>query len=201
MGLAIARAALRQGYRVDLISSIAVDAELMRRVKFIPFTTHAELKEAIEHSFVDADALIMAAAVVDYRPQIVATHKIKSTNLYLDLEDTEDILASLASKKQANQVVIGFSVETENDEVNAIQKLQNKNLDFIVVNSPEAFDSDIASVKFIYYTLYSSIPELVSSLVESSKDKIAEKILDSFNKIKPLQNKGLEIRSQVSSLD
>jgi phosphopantothenoylcysteine decarboxylase/phosphopantothenate--cysteine ligase len=82
------------------------------------------------------DAAIAAAAVSDYRPKKAANQKIKkeNENLQLELERTPDILSSLGSKKK-KQVLVGFALETENEEANALGKLERKNLDFIVLNS------------------------------------------------------------------
>ena len=91
----------------------------------------------VAHQNFDAvDAAILSAAVADYRPKFPALSKIKkkATSLTLELEKTEDILASLGEKKK-NQILIGFALETENEVANAIKKLKAKNLDLIVLNS------------------------------------------------------------------
>lgn len=193
MGLALAKAALRLGYSVDLISSIEPPLEIVKQVKYIPFQTHEELKQAIDESFKNADALIMAAAVVDYRPQQRVKHKLKKQkDMKIDLEITEDILAQI--KKRDGQVLIGFSVETDNHKANALRKLETKNLDLIVVNSTDAFDVDSAKVDIIAAGPYHSVLEPIEHITLSSKDNIAVRVLESFNKIKALQRKGLEIR-------
>ncbi len=193
MGLALAKAALRLGYSVDLISSIEPPLEIVKQVKYIPFQTHEELKQAIDESFKNADALIMAAAVVDYRPQQLVKHKLKKQkDMKIDLEITEDILAQI--KKRDGQVLIGFSVETDNHKANALRKLETKNLDLIVVNSTDAFDVDSAKVDIIAAGPYHSVLEPIEHITLSSKDNIAVRVLESFNKIKALQRKGLEIR-------
>jgi len=98
--------------------------------------------------------LIMAAAVADYRPIHTAKQKIKKSlsRLTLELEPTEDILAGIAQKKK-NTLVVGFSLETDNEIENARKKLKEKHLDMIVVNNPlepgSGFETDTNRVIII----------------------------------------------------
>ena len=88
--------------------------------------------------FADADVAILSAAVADYRPATVATEKIKREKkgaMDLSLEPTHDIAAEIGRMKQPHQRVIGFALETNDEENNALQKLEKKNADFIVLNS------------------------------------------------------------------
>ena len=84
-----------------------------------------------------ADAGILCAAVADFTPEMVANHKIKreKDDLTLHLKPTQDIAASLGKLKQSNQVLVGFALETNDEQQNAKGKLERKNFDFIVLNS------------------------------------------------------------------
>jgi phosphopantothenoylcysteine decarboxylase/phosphopantothenate--cysteine ligase len=92
--------------------------------------------DAAHQYFKDVDAAILSAAVADYRPKFPAVSKLKkkSSSLVLELEKTEDVLASLGEIKE-KQLLIGFALETENEVANAIKKLKAKNLDLIILNS------------------------------------------------------------------
>src|SRR5690606_14018436 len=80
---------------------------------------------------------VFSAAVVDYRPREIAVQKIKKkdADLTLELAKTDDIAAALGKRKRDGQVMVGFALETENEEVNALGKLRSKNFDLIVLNS------------------------------------------------------------------
>jgi len=97
----------------------------------------AEMEAACLDHFVTADMLIMAAAVADYRPAVQAVEKIKKSEATTSvvLEKTTDILAALGVVKKPHQMLVGFALETENEEANALKKMQEKNTDFIVLNS------------------------------------------------------------------
>jgi phosphopantothenoylcysteine decarboxylase/phosphopantothenate--cysteine ligase len=84
-----------------------------------------------------AKILIMAAAVADYTPALVSSQKIKksSDDMKIDLVQTKDILKEIGKLKLPHQILVGFALETDNEEANALKKLKEKNLDFIVLNS------------------------------------------------------------------
>jgi len=87
--------------------------------------------------FGQCQGAIMVAAVADFAPIVVDNHKIKRTsaNYFLELRPNPDIAASLGQMKRKDQVLVGFALETNDEEQNALSKLQKKNLDFIVLNS------------------------------------------------------------------
>ncbi|PZQ78944.1 MAG: phosphopantothenoylcysteine decarboxylase, partial [Flavobacterium johnsoniae] len=105
-------------------------------ITLVNVTSAQEMYEAAHRYFGDVDVAISAAAVADYRPKFPATQKIKKTEdaFTIELEKTQDILASLGKVKQ-KQFLIGFALETENEIENAKLKIQKKNLDLIVLNS------------------------------------------------------------------
>ena len=136
MGYALARACMLRGADVTLVAAKNITLPAVPFVKAINFTSAASLFSAVKEEAMNADALIMAAAVADYRPTTVAQNKIKKSDddLTLTLERTEDILAWVGSHKPADLFVCGFSMETEHLLENSAAKLQRKNLDMIVAN-------------------------------------------------------------------
>jgi phosphopantothenoylcysteine decarboxylase/phosphopantothenate--cysteine ligase len=135
MGFALAQVAAERGANVHLIAGPVV-IDTPNGVERKNVTSANEMFEAVKDDFNDADVVIMAAAVADYRVQNPAKEKIKkkANTMDLHLEKNEDILFYLGSNKQ-NQLLIGFALETENEIANAEKKLIAKNLDAIVLNS------------------------------------------------------------------
>jgi phosphopantothenoylcysteine decarboxylase/phosphopantothenate--cysteine ligase len=138
MGMALARAARRRGADVVLVAGPSAEAT-PPGVQRIDVTSAEEMHDAVHAAFTGADAVIMAAAVADFRPAHVAAQKIKKDAGSLDapvlvLERTTDILASLGAVKGRRRV-IGFALETENGVANAQAKLASKQADLIVLNT------------------------------------------------------------------
>ncbi len=136
MGYAIARQLEILGADVTLVSGPS-SLKAPDRVHTISVTSAAEMLNACETYFEDADIVVMSAAVADYTPVEVATQKIKKkeNEFSIELKKTADILATLGAKKREKQLLIGFALETNNELENAKDKLIRKNLDFIVLNS------------------------------------------------------------------
>ena len=135
MGYAIAKEAARRGAEVILVSG-ATQLECPNGVLRIDVKSAREMYEAMHSKFDWADAVIKTAAVADYRPKDTSEHKIKKDNskLVLELVPNPDILQSLGEKK-THQVLVGFAAETQNVIDYAKQKIEKKNLDFIVANN------------------------------------------------------------------
>ena len=136
MGFELAREARRLGANTTLVSG-PTSLQTPNGVTRIDVVSSAEMAEAVfEHR--EADIIIMAAAVGDYRPMHIAPEKLKKSdnNLTILLERTTDILAELGQTKRAHQILVGFALETEQAEEHAKQKLRKKQLDWIVLNSP-----------------------------------------------------------------
>ena len=136
MGFDIATQAAKMGAEVVLISGpthLQIDPT---QVTFVPVVSAQEMYDACHQYYNAMDVAIAAAAVADYRPKNIAQQKIKKEDatLSLNLEKTDDILASLG-KQKTKQFLIGFAIETENEIENAKLKIQKKNLDLIVLNS------------------------------------------------------------------
>jgi phosphopantothenoylcysteine decarboxylase/phosphopantothenate--cysteine ligase len=146
MGYALARAAAERGWEVELVSG-PVALEDPPGVKVERVVTGAEMYLAVKERFSRCDILIMTAAIMDYRPRVVADHKIKKFELemVIEMEPVVDVLATV-TKDKANQVIVGFAAETDHLETYAVKKLDYKNADFIVANNiggPEgAFEKD-----------------------------------------------------------
>ncbi|MDN3677162.1 bifunctional phosphopantothenoylcysteine decarboxylase/phosphopantothenate--cysteine ligase CoaBC [Flavobacterium paronense] len=136
MGFDIAERAAELGASVILISGPTHLNTKKAVINLIRVTSAQEMYDACHEYFEKVDVAICAAAVADYKPKFVAKQKIKkaAASLAIELEKTQDILASLGKIKQ-QQFLIGFALETENEIENAKLKIQKKNLDLIVLNS------------------------------------------------------------------
>ena len=136
MGVAIAEEMQKRGAEVTLVlgpSTIQVNGG----IKLIKVKSAEEMFNACEKTFTATDIAIMSAAVADYTPVNTAKEKIKKTenNLSVPLTKTKDILKTLGGLKTGNQFLVGFALETNNETSYALQKLQTKNADMIVLNS------------------------------------------------------------------
>ena len=137
MGIALAEAMYLLGADVTFVAGPMHSKPQYSEIQIVPVQTAAEMETACLEAFVEADICIMAAAVADYRPVQVANEKIKKQMeaWSIDLAKTTDILAQMGAIKRPDQVLVGFALETENEEANAQAKLIRKNLDYIVLNS------------------------------------------------------------------
>ncbi len=136
MGFALAEQAAMNGAEVILVTGPTALETDLKEIKTLRVTSGEEMYTAVHQYFDEVDIVIAAAAVSDYKPREIASQKIKKKSdlLELKLEKTRDILQSLGEKKQS-QILVGFALETENEEENAKKKLDKKQLDFIVLNS------------------------------------------------------------------
>jgi len=136
MGYALAEVFQRLGANVVLISG-PTSLNTPNLVERVNITSADELLAACIEHFDESDIIAMSAAVADYRPKTIAKEKIKKEedSLALVLEKTTDVLKTLGEKKKANQLLIGFALETQNELENAKVKIKKKNLDLIVLNS------------------------------------------------------------------
>ena len=176
MGYAAAAAARRRGARVVLVSGpVALRAPW--DVELVPVVSAAQMYDAVMQALPQADVVIKAAAVADYRPAQAAEQKIKknSDQMSLELERNADILAAVGQNK-GERVVVGFAAESEKLLEHAADKLRRKNLDMIVANditaSGAGFDVDTNIVNFIY------ADGRVEKLAQMSKDAVADNLLE-----------------------
>jgi phosphopantothenoylcysteine decarboxylase / phosphopantothenate---cysteine ligase len=136
MGIAIANECMHRGAEVTLVLGPTAEKApanvVLQKVK-----SATEMFNACVANFDDTDIAIMCAAVADYTPIVVVAEKIKKKDsvFTVELKKTEDILKTLGGLKKANQVLVGFALETENEKQNALKKLESKNADFIILNS------------------------------------------------------------------
>ena len=152
-GHALADEAAAQGAAVTLVttSSLPVAAG----VEVVEVETAAEMEEALLSRRHEADVIVMAAAVADFRPKAPAEHKLKKSDgvPHLELEPTPDILATLGQGKRPGQVVVGFAAETHDLHREAVAKLRAKRLDLVVANDVSApgagFGHDTNSVVLV----------------------------------------------------
>ncbi len=175
MGFAIASEAEKLGGEVTLITG-PVSLPDPRGVRVVRVETTGQMADVVQEEFGFADYLIMAAAPADYKPKSVSSQKIKKTDgeTSITLKPAVDILKTVSSVRKESQVIVGFSLETENEVENSKKKLHDKKLDFIVVNNPTeegaGFDCDTNRVVII-----SKSGETVE-LDKNKKEAIAKKI-------------------------
>ncbi len=179
-GYAIAEAALARGAEVTLISTVDIEAPL--GVDLVSVESASEMHEAVLER-ADADVIVMAAAVADFRPLDVSDSKIKKDGgpPELVLEATVDILSDLGSSKLPGQVVVGFAAETDELVAHASAKLERKNVDVIVAN-----DVSAPEVGFAHETNEVTILEADGCLRHvslRSKREIADEVLDTVAQI------------------
>lgn len=137
MGFALAEECARRGADVTLIAGPVGLKTSHRRIRRIDVESCNEMHDAAISAFSQCHAAILCAAVADFRPEAVAEQKIKRVGDTLDLHlvPNPDIAAALGQLKRADQVMVGFALETNDEVQNAESKLKKKNLDFIVLNS------------------------------------------------------------------
>jgi len=151
MGYALAAAARDAGFEVVLVSG-PTRLEPPAGVDFVAVESAAEMAEAVRREAAECQLVIMAAAVADYRPARPLESKMKKSTgpLLLELERTEDILASLGTVKPPWQTLVGFAAETDDLLANAMEKMERKNLDWIAANSVAAgFGTDTNTITLL----------------------------------------------------
>ncbi|MBQ1951397.1 MAG: bifunctional phosphopantothenoylcysteine decarboxylase/phosphopantothenate--cysteine ligase CoaBC [Alistipes sp.] len=175
MGYAIAEELARRGARVTLVSGRTA-LPVPQGVERVDVLSAEEMFEATTRAFQEADGAVMAAAVADYTPATVATEKLKKSDddLSIPLKRTKDIAATLGREK-GGKLLIGFAMETTNEEAHASEKLTKKNFDFIVLNSLRdegaGFRGDTNKVTLIDRAGQESLPLM-------SKHEVAARIAD-----------------------
>ena len=149
MGYALARAALKAGHEVTLITAPTA-LKPPAGVEIIPIESAAEMFAAVKEHFPGCDCLIMAAAVADYTPAHPSKTKIKKdgeSTPTLHLKRTPDILKWAGRNKKEGQVLVGFALEDEDLRARAEKKLREKHLDMIVANGPSAIEAERSDVQ------------------------------------------------------
>ena len=183
MGYSIAKIAAYRGAEVILISG-PVNIPPPHHVKIINVISAKDMFEAVKKESSNCDIIIKSAAVADYKPKIYSDEKIKKKDneLIIELERTDDILKYLGENKKEGQILVGFSMETNNMIENSKNKLIKKNVDMIVANNLKdkgaGFGNDTNIVTLI-------TQKNVKNLSLMSKDKVADEI---FNEILSWKN-------------
>ncbi len=183
MGIALAKEVQRRGGDLTLIlgpTKISSPAG----VKVINVESAVDMAKSVFDNFQNQDIIIMAAAVADYTPKSVSKTKIKKKegDLILELKRTIDIAATVGKKKNENQILIGFALETNSELENAMRKLKKKNFDLIVLNSLKdegaGFAHDTNKI-----TILSAKNNKISNFELKSKEKVAVDIIDEVVKL------------------
>lgn len=146
MGFAIANRLNKEGAKVTLIAG-PTNQSADNGIELINVQTADQMFQNCIEQFHTAKVTILSAAVADYTPKVVAKQKIKKKDVdfSIELTKTKDIAKELGKQKKANQILIGFALETDNEIKNAEEKLVSKNLDFIVLNSMNNKDTCFGS--------------------------------------------------------
>lgn len=173
MGFEIAEAAANMGAEVTLVSGPTTLNLQHPNVTLVRVQTALEMLSSCERVFDIADVFIAAAAVADYRPKVVAAEKIKKAGeeMQVVMEKNPDILQTLSCKKNQNQKVIGFALETQNEIEHAKAKLERKKLDMIVLNSlrDEGAGFQTSTNKVTFITANTIEPQPLLSKTEVAK--------------------------------
>ena len=152
MGFAIASAAIRRGHDVTLVHG-PVAIQPPRGARAVAVESALEMRRALRSAFRGADALVMAAAVADYRPARRIAGKFEKRDaggrIFLELVRNPDVVGGLARAK-GRRIVAGFALEAKRGTARARRKLAKKNLDFIVLNRPETLGSDAIEASVLY---------------------------------------------------
>jgi phosphopantothenoylcysteine decarboxylase / phosphopantothenate---cysteine ligase len=189
MGVAVARRAAARGASVTLVAGPLKTAP-PREVRHIPVRTGREMYDAVLERFPEADVVVKAAAVADFRPAKELPGKVKKDDMGLSipLVKNPDILKALGQQKRDDQILVGFAAETHSALPHARGKLKEKNADMLVLNDvskPGAgFDSDTNIVTFLFRTGEEEDLDIMS------KDDVADAILDRVLRIKKKQLTG-----------
>ena len=180
MGFALAEECARRGAEVTLIAG-PVSMMCSPNIRRIDVESCEEMYQVATTHYPNMDAAILCAAVADFRPENIATEKIKreKDDLVIRLKPTHDIAAQLGKMKQPGQLLVGFALETNDEEANAQKKLQKKNLDFIVLNSLQrkgtCFQSDDNQI-----TILSANGQ--TDFDKKPKTEVAKDIVDELSK-------------------
>ena len=185
MGFAIAEELARNGAEVTLVSGPSSQVIHNNTIHRIDVESAEEMYEASLKYFADADIAVMTAAVSDYKPENPENKKIKKNvnEMSLKLVMTKDILTELGHRKNKNQLLVGFALETDNEITNAKDKIKKKNLDMIILNSLNdkgagfqfdtnkitIIDSDFRQVDFELKSKKEVARDIVSSIVSHLK--------------------------------
>lgn len=181
MGFALAEVCAKQGAEVTLVTGPVHLSIRHPRVQRINVETAEEMHRVVMSKFEQMDGAILCAAVADFKPKAMNESKIKRENadLVIELSPTQDIAAEVGKIKRHEQFVVGFALETNNEEANAMKKMERKNFDFIVLNSLQdrnsGFGFDTNKISIIHRSGHTKKFELKSKLA------VADDIINEIN--------------------
>ena len=181
MGFALAEECKKRGAEVTLIAG-PVSLTCSENIHRIDVESCEEMYQAAQKCYKTADAAILCAAVADFKAMKAENKKIKrgKDNLTLQLLPTQDIAAALGNMKKKKQVLVGFALETDNEQANALKKLEKKNFDFIVLNSMKnkgtCFQNDENQISILS-------ANGIIDYEKKSKKKVACDIIDELEKL------------------
>jgi phosphopantothenoylcysteine decarboxylase/phosphopantothenate--cysteine ligase len=178
MGFALAEVCAEKGFEVLLIAGVVHLQTQHANIQRIDVESAEQMYQAVMQHFPDCDAAVLCAAVADFTPESIASQKIKQNGkvLIIKLKPTKDIAMAVGKIKRGNQIVVGFALETDNEENNATSKMERKNFDMIVLNS-----LNDKGAGFGYDTNKVTILKRNGEKIElplMSKKEVAEKIIN-----------------------
>ena len=173
MGCALAKAALKIGWEVVLISG-PVAMEYPAGIELYPVVSTEEMYHRALHLFPSCDMIVGAAAPCDYKPKNISEKKLTKSDFsgFVELVETQDILAAIGEIKTPEQILVAFALETHDAKNRALKKLRRKNADFVVVNAADAIDSEEAALD-----IYDRNENPVAS-ISGSKNQLAEQLFE-----------------------
>ena len=182
--VAIAATFLANGFDVSVVAG-PMEAEFPGGVHITKIRSACDMHKAVLEQMKNADVLVHCAAVADYRPKVAATEKIKDSRsqLILELEPNPNILRDSVAQKRADQVVVGFALETDHFKEHAAEKLKKSGADALLLNAPVAANSGFGfdEVRYVLIRANGEIPEMKMG----SKIDLAQEIVDfSLDKLK-----------------
>ena len=172
MGQALANGGLHLGHDVVIVSG-PVHVAYPREARVVQVVSTDEMLDACQREFPSCDGAIGAAAPCDYQPRQVATRKMTKSgrSLSLELIETPDIMATLGAVRTPRQWLVGFALETNDQHLRAMAKLEKKNCDLIVLNGPQAMNAKTSRAEVL-----DPSGRIVATL-EGSKQLVADGIL------------------------
>ena len=157
--VAIAATFLANGFDVSVVAG-PMEAEFPGGVHITKIRSACDMHKAVFEQMKNADVLVHCAAVADYRPKVVATEKIKDSRsqLILELEPNPNILRDSVAQKRADQVVVGFALETDHFKEHAAEKLKKSGADALLLNAPVAANSGFGYDEVRYVLIRAAVP-------------------------------------------
>jgi phosphopantothenoylcysteine decarboxylase/phosphopantothenate--cysteine ligase len=192
MGCAIAEALAQRGADVHLVLGPAQITTTHSSIRIQRVRSAQEMADACFSIFPNVDIAVLTAAVADFTPKEISTHKLKrgKEDWHLRLAPTQDIAAELGRRRQNKQFLVGFALEDTNEMDNAVRKLHSKNLDMIVLNSlnDKGAGFDVATNKISIIERSGDVTHFPLKSKEETADDVVNKIAESIDTNLPQKN-------------